>query len=83
MKLVFKDEAVKRLKKIGKAEKAKAKKKIFSLLTDPFQGKMLSGKLKGFRSVKAWPLRIVYTFDPVEQIIQIETIDYRGSVYKN
>lgn len=83
MKLVLKDEAVKRLKRIGSAEKIKAKRKIYSLLSDPFQGKMLMGKLKGLRSVKAWPLRIVYTFDPVEQVIQIETIDYRGRVYKN
>ncbi|MCX6791435.1 MAG: type II toxin-antitoxin system RelE/ParE family toxin [Candidatus Gottesmanbacteria bacterium] len=83
MKLVLKDEAVKRLKRIGGTDKIKAKRKIYSLLSDPFQGKMLVGKLKGFRSVKAWPLRIVYTFDPVDQIIQIETIDYRGSVYKN
>lgn len=83
MKLLFKDEALKRLKRIGKAEKAKAKKKIYNLLSDPFQGKILEGKLKGFRSVKAWPLRIIYSFDPVDQIIQIETIDYRGSVYKN
>jgi len=83
MKLLFKDEAIKRLKRIGKAEKDKAKKKIYNLLSDPFQGKILEGKLKGFRSVKAWPLRIVYSFDPVDQIIQIETIDYRGSVYKN
>ncbi len=83
MKLVLKDEAVKRLKRIGGAEKIKARRKIYSLLSDPFQGKMLVGKLKGFRSVKAWPLRIIYTFDPVDQIIQIETIDYRGNVYKN
>ena len=83
MKLVFKDEAIKRLKRIGSADKIKAKRKIYSLLSDPFQGKMLVGKLKGFRSVKAWPLRIIYCFDPVDQIIQIETIDYRGSVYKN
>lgn len=83
MKLVFKDEAAKRLNRIGKAEKIKAKKKIYSLLADPFQGKLLDGKLKGYRSLKAWPLRVIYTFDPVNQIIQIETIDYRGSVYKN
>lgn len=83
MKLVLKDEAVKRLKRIGAAEKLKAKKKVYGLLADPFQGKVLTGKLKGFRSLRAWPLRIIYTFDPVDQIIQIETIDYRGNVYKN
>ncbi|OGG12017.1 hypothetical protein A2Z00_03210 [Candidatus Gottesmanbacteria bacterium RBG_13_45_10] len=83
MKLVLKDEAVRRLKRIGARDKAKVKKKIYSLLTDPFQGKMLTGKLKDFRSVKAWPLRIIYTFDPVTRIVEIETIDYRGNVYKN
>lgn len=83
MKLVYKDEAAKRLKKIGATEKIKAKRKIMSLLTDPLAGKTLEGKLKGLRSIKAWPLRILYTFDPDKQTIQIETIDYRGDIYKS
>ena len=83
MKLVYKSEAAKRLKKIGKSEKTKAKKKILNLLTDPLQGKLLEGKFKGLRSVKAWPLRIIYTFNSDTQTIKIETIDYRGDIYKN
>lgn len=83
MKLVYKNEAIKRLKKIGSADKITAKKKILLLLSDPYLGKPLKGKLTGLFSLKSWPLRIVYTFDPENQMIQIETIDYRGSVYKN
>jgi len=83
MKLVDKDEAIKRLKKIGSADKTKSKKKILGLLSNPYMGKPLKGKLHGLYSLKAWPLRIIYTYDPDRQIIQIEDIDYRGDVYKN
>ena len=83
MKLVYKDEAIKRLKKIRPQDKAKAKKKIQSLVLNPYVGKPLKGGLHGLFSLKAWPLRIIYSFDPNAQTITIETIDYRGDVYKN
>lgn len=83
MRLIYKHEAIKRLQKIGSTDKIKAKKKILNLLANPYLGKPLKGKLTGLYSLKAWPLRIIYTIDTERQIIQIETIDYRGNVYKN
>jgi len=82
VKIFYKDEALKQLKRIGPAELKKAKKKILVLVDNPLAGKLLKGELMTKRSVRAWPLRIIYTFDSKNQTILIETIDYRGSVYK-
>lgn len=82
MKIVYRDEAVKHLKKLGSAEKQKAKKKIQSLLLNPLVGKKLKGELEGLRSHKAWPLSIIYIFDQNSQTITIITVDYRGNVYR-
>lgn len=83
MELLFKSEAIKQLKKIGSNDQKKAKKKINVLLTFPLAGKPLKGKLTGLYSLKVWPLRIIYTFNPKKQIIIIQTVEYRGSAYKN
>lgn len=82
MELLFKGEALKQLKKINPIEKRKAKKKIMNLLSNPLLGKPLKGKLSGLYSLKAWPLRIIYTFDSTKQTLVIQTVEYRGSVYK-
>lgn len=81
MEVIYSPKAIKRLKKIGPTEEIKAKKKIAGLLLNPLAGKPLIGELEGLRSLRAWPLRIIYTFDPEKQILQIVTVDYRGSVY--
>lgn len=82
MNIVYKAVAIKDLKRIGSAEKKKIKKKILSLLSDPLSGKPLKGKYRGIRSLKVWPLRVLYTFESTAQVITILTIDYRGRVYK-
>jgi len=82
MEIRYKPEAIKQLKKIGISDLKKVRRKIDSLYTDPFGGKLLQGKLKGVRSLRAWPLRIIYTFDSDSKVIIIETVDYRGDVYK-
>lgn len=82
VKIFYKDEVLKQLKRIGPAELKKAKKKIFVLVDNPLAGKLLKGELMEKRSVRAWPLRIIYIFDSKNQTVLIETIDYRGHVYK-
>lgn len=82
MQILYKTEAIKRLKNLGQAEKQKAKKKIESLLSNPLVGKRLKGEFSGLMSFRAWPLRIIYSFDFKSQTITIITIDYRGDVYK-
>lgn len=82
VKIVYSDEVLKQLKRIGPAELKKARKKIISLADDPLAGKQLQGKFTGVRSLKAWPLRILYAFDPDTQTVIIKAVDYRGDVYK-
>lgn len=82
MEIRYKAEAIKQLQKIGSKDKKKAKKKLELLISNPFEGKPLQGQLKGLRSLRAWPLRIIYTYDKKHNLIIIETVDYRGDVYK-
>lgn len=80
--IAYKDEALKQLKCIGPNERKKAKRKIIALADDPLIGKPLQGTFMGKRSLKVWPLQIIYTFNTETQTITIKTVDYRGSVYK-
>lgn len=82
MEIQYRLSAAKQLKKIGAKDKPKAKKKIRSLIANPLSGKLLKGELAGMRCLRAWPLRIIYTLDHKKNIIIIETVDYRGDVYK-
>lgn len=82
MQIFYKSEAIKNLKRLNSLEKQKAKKKIEVLLSNPLAGKKLKGEFSNLRSLKSWPLRIIYLFDPKSQKITITTVDYRGNVYK-
>ncbi|HBC72208.1 hypothetical protein A2379_00380 [Candidatus Amesbacteria bacterium RIFOXYB1_FULL_47_13] len=81
MEIIFSPTAVKHLQKIGPVEKKKARKKIGILKDNPLLGKQLGGVLLGYRSYYAWPLRIIYSFDPPNQTLYIYDVDYRGKVY--
>lgn len=82
MQIFYKSEAIKNLKNLNGAEKKKAKKKIESLLSNPLLGKKLKGEFADLRSLRAWPLRVIYLFDPKSQTITITTVNFRGHVYK-
>ena len=82
MQIFYKAEAIKKLKNLGPAEKQKARKKIEGLLSNPLMGKRLKGEFSGLMSLRAWPLRIIYSLDLKSQSIVILTVDYRGNVYK-
>ena len=82
IQIVYKQEAIRHLKRIGNADKKKAKKKVLSLLSDPLAGKLLKGEFSGVYSLRAWPLRILYIFNPKTKTIIIQTVEYRGQVYK-
>ena len=81
MQLVYKNETIKHIKKINPKDLQKVKKKITNLIKNPLLGKPLHGELEWLYSLKAWPLRIIYTLNTRTQVIEIITIDYRGSVY--
>ena len=83
MEIIISPTAAKHLHKIDPRDKKKAIKKIDSLLLSPLTGKLLQGEHAGQRSLRAWPLRIIYIFEPQSQTIKIVDVDYRGNVYKN
>ncbi len=82
MEIIYTSEALKNLKQIGAKDLPKIRRKILTLESNPQSGKLLQGKFNCYRCLRAWPLRIIYTFDSNSQIITIETVDYRGVVYK-
>ncbi|OGG28140.1 hypothetical protein A3A64_03135 [Candidatus Gottesmanbacteria bacterium RIFCSPLOWO2_01_FULL_48_11] len=83
MKVILSPRAKKQYKRIGAKDRPKIARKINLLAKNPLEGKRLEGEYKGEYSLRVWPLRIIYTFNPDQQVIEIEDIDYRGSVYKN
>lgn len=82
MKLVVSPKASKHLEKIGPMDRKKIARKIDNLKSSPLSGKQLQGEYMGLRSLRVWPLRIIYSFDPPSQIIEIIDVDYRGNVYQ-
>lgn len=67
--------------RLSKTEKKKVVKKIRLLQEEPFAGKLLGGELKGWRSLRVWPYRIIYEFWHSEKVV-IYRIVHRQKVYK-
>lgn len=82
MKIIYKSTALKNLKSIGAKDLPKIRRRILTLESNPLASKLLQGKLEGCRCLRAWPLRIIYTYKPKEKVVIIETVDYRDDVYK-
>lgn len=82
MEIIIPPSIQKKLAKIGHNDIPKVKHKLSQLQANPLAGKPLKGEYAGYYSLRAWPLRIVYEFDPKNQTINILDIDYRGQVYK-
>ena len=81
MRLVYTHQAFKKLNKIGASDLPKVKKKLVNLSNGILVGKDLKGEFSGIKSVRAWPLRIMYRLDTNHRIVILD-IDYRGNVYK-
>jgi addiction module RelE/StbE family toxin len=82
MKVIYSKTSLKQLKKLPKIKQIEALKKIEKLKNDPEAGKKLKGPLKNFRSLKAWPYRIIYQYSEDNKMIFINVIQHRQSVYK-
>lgn len=60
----------------------KISRKIDLLETNPFVGKKLSGHLKGRRSVRAWPYRIIYRLNQTQKTVEVISIAHRQNAYR-
>jgi mRNA interferase RelE/StbE len=81
-KVVLKREAEKNLNKIPDLYRERIIKALFMLEKEPFFGKPLLGRLKGFYSLRVWPYRIVYTVYKKDLVVFVIAIAHRQSVYK-
>ncbi len=79
MKIVYKPQVIKQLKKLPLVEKKKIVRKLEALTNDPKAGKILRGELKDLYSVRAWPYRIIYSIK--SSTITIFSIAHRQSAY--
>lgn len=82
MKVNYSRTSLKQLKKLTRKKQIEILKKIKKLKNDPDAGKKLKGPLKNFRSLKAWPYRIIYQYSENDRTIFINIIQHRQSAYK-
>lgn len=82
MQVLLAKGAQKQYKKLPKPEQAKIHKKLEVLSQDPFSGKKLEGILKGRRSLRAWPYRIIYSIKENEKRVEVSEILHRQGAYK-
>ena len=81
-KILYKERAIKDLKKLPQLWQNKLLSAIEFLKTDPFGGKKLRGKLFGAYSLRVWPYRILYEIDHDKIIVIVLHIGHRQGVYK-
>lgn len=78
---VFSDEFKKQKNKIkDQSTLKKLKKTVESILDNPEKGKYLKNKLKGKKSVRIKPFRLI--FEPKQTYIVFHTFEHRERAYK-
>lgn len=78
----FSSTAEKQYKKLPSVVKPRIARAIATLSQDPNLGKKLGGELANFRSLRAWPYRIVYRVQKDKRQIEINYILHRQGAYK-
>jgi mRNA-degrading endonuclease RelE of RelBE toxin-antitoxin system len=81
--LVLSKTSEKDFAKLPKVEKKKVFKKLRAIQSSPLVGKPLTGELKSYYSIRAWPYRIIYEFIKSDGVIVIHKIQHRQGVYKH
>jgi len=81
IKAYLTEQAVKDLKELPVVDTLRLKKKLVYFSVEAVQGKKLSGKLRGFYSLRVWPYRIIYFFQNKNEV-WIVHIKHRKDAYK-
>lgn len=68
--------------KIPEPIRERVDRALDALRRDPFQGKSLQGDLKGARSIRVWPYRIVYQMYRRELVVIVIGIPNRKDAYR-
>lgn len=74
--------AQKFLRSLNVEQQLVIEKSIVSLSEDPYQGKLLSGSLKGLRSWRTSKYRIIYEINQEQLRVLVVDIGLRKKVYK-
>ena len=74
--------AAKQFVRLPKLVRDRLRRRLELLNDEPMAGKKLHGQLEGFRSLRAWPYRILYFIDRQHLILWVHSIEHRQSVYK-
>lgn len=82
-KIVYKERALKDLKKIPERFRRRIFGAIETLRGNPYLGKKLQGELIGLFSLRIWPYRVIYQIKQVGIVIIILHVAYRQGVYKS
>lgn len=82
MQVILASNAKKQYDHLPKSEQKKVKKKLLSLETYPLSGKKLSGELSLYRSLRAWPYRIIYIINDKKKRVEVSDIEHRQGAYK-
>lgn len=69
------------LKKLGKKDKERLKKKLKELMNNPELGKPLAGKLAGLWSLRTGDYRALYQVKNNELLILVLKIGHRKNIY--
>lgn len=80
--LIIERKVQKDLKKIDKRYTKKIQEVLSLLKINPLKGKQLGGELKEYRSIRAWPYRIIYKINQEKRIVSVYMIAHRQGVYK-
>ena len=82
MQVILSKDAKKQYDHLPQSEQKKVKKKLQSLEIYPLAGKKLSGELAIYRSLRAWPYRIIYIINEDKKRVEVSSIEHRQGAYK-
>ena len=82
MLVIISKDAHKQYEHLSKSEQIKVRKKILLLAENPTAGKKLVGELRGIRSLRVWPYRIIYEINEAKKRIEVHKIAHRQGAYK-
>ena len=82
----YSHEAEKTLARLDRPTQKRVNERLQELERDPFDSRVskpLRGDLKGLRSSRLGPWRIIYTLDEIREVLYVVSIGPRGGVYRD
>lgn len=83
VQVIFTRTAEKSFLKLPLVAERKIAKGIEKLINNPLSGEKLKGEFAGQYKLYAWPYRIIYIFNPSEEVVIIIEVGHRQGVYKS